>query len=174
MTQITPLIYRTQSLQMYRDAIHSHCVDRMNGWYPEGDISKTENPITLEIQTVTNNSIQNIALESGTETNKKPTLQQQFTPKIVTLYPHDYNSVKVFYFQSAIEALKTELPYVLKAQEEFAKNLKTTGISDQNIKSLIELTKNLSPTTVTSNANGTSIVTGPNVKEKNTEKESEK
>lgn len=32
-TQITPLVYRTQSLQLYRDAMHSHCIDHMNDWY---------------------------------------------------------------------------------------------------------------------------------------------
>ncbi|MDO8845577.1 hypothetical protein [Methylicorpusculum sp.] len=31
-TQIASLIYRTQGLQLYRDAIHNLCVDRMNGW----------------------------------------------------------------------------------------------------------------------------------------------
>ncbi len=31
-TQIASLIHRTQGLQLYRNAIHSLCVDRMNGW----------------------------------------------------------------------------------------------------------------------------------------------
>ena len=31
-TQIASLIYRTQGLQLYRDAMHNLCVDRMNGW----------------------------------------------------------------------------------------------------------------------------------------------
>lgn len=31
-TQIAPLLYRTQGLQLYRDAIYKLCIDRMNGW----------------------------------------------------------------------------------------------------------------------------------------------
>lgn len=31
-TQITPLVYRTQGLQLYRDAVHGLCIDKMNGW----------------------------------------------------------------------------------------------------------------------------------------------
>lgn len=31
-TQITPLVYRTQGLQLYRDAIHGLCIDKMNEW----------------------------------------------------------------------------------------------------------------------------------------------
>lgn len=31
-TQIAPLLYRTQGLQIYRDSLHSLCIDRMNKW----------------------------------------------------------------------------------------------------------------------------------------------
>lgn len=31
-TQITPLVYRTQGIQLYRDASYGLCIDRMNGW----------------------------------------------------------------------------------------------------------------------------------------------
>ncbi|MCK9395794.1 MAG: hypothetical protein M0Q44_09415, partial [Methylobacter sp.] len=31
-TQIASLIYRTQGLQLYRDAMHNLCVDRLNDW----------------------------------------------------------------------------------------------------------------------------------------------
>jgi hypothetical protein len=31
-TQIASLIYRTQGLQIYRDAMHNLCVDKMNSW----------------------------------------------------------------------------------------------------------------------------------------------
>jgi hypothetical protein len=31
-TQIAPLLYRTQGLQLYRDAIYKLCIDRMNNW----------------------------------------------------------------------------------------------------------------------------------------------
>jgi hypothetical protein len=36
-TQIAPLIYRTQGLQIYRDGLHSLCVDHMNGWISDAD-----------------------------------------------------------------------------------------------------------------------------------------
>ncbi len=31
-TQIAPLLYRTQGLQLYRDSTYKLCIDRMNGW----------------------------------------------------------------------------------------------------------------------------------------------
>jgi hypothetical protein len=31
-TQIAPLLYRTQGLQLYRDATYKLCIDKMNGW----------------------------------------------------------------------------------------------------------------------------------------------
>jgi hypothetical protein len=31
-TQIAPLLYRTQGLQLYRDAVYKLCIDKMNGW----------------------------------------------------------------------------------------------------------------------------------------------
>ena len=34
-TQIAPLIYRTQGLQLYRDSIYKLCIDRMNNWINE-------------------------------------------------------------------------------------------------------------------------------------------
>jgi hypothetical protein len=40
-TQIAPLLYRTQGLQLYRDAIYKLCIDRMNGWISDPDY-KTE------------------------------------------------------------------------------------------------------------------------------------
>jgi hypothetical protein len=39
-TQIASLIYRTQGLQLYRDAMHNLCVDRLNKWI--------ENPYSYE------------------------------------------------------------------------------------------------------------------------------
>lgn len=39
-TQIASLIFRTQGLQLYRDAMHNLCVDKMNKWFEkirEGD-----------------------------------------------------------------------------------------------------------------------------------------
>ncbi|MDD2761056.1 MAG: hypothetical protein PHH11_12280, partial [Methylomonas sp.] len=157
-------------------------VDRMNGWYHESDaqipLDKDEanelttptksTPDIIEIQfnQVTNNTVDPQEKTEGQ-------IRQSFTPVKIQLDPSDYNAVKVFYFQSTVEALKVELPYVLKAQEEFAKNLKTTGISDETVKALVDLTKNLSPTTITSTPTGTSIVTGANVKTESPDNNSE-
>lgn len=161
-TQITPLIYRTQSLQLYRDAIHSHCIDRMNGWYPNNDknLEPVGQPVKIKLDDVNQDIKKDLAQDgfSVNQRNKSPGTQE------IEVYVNDYNSMKMFYFAKAVEALKAEIPFVLKAQEEFAKNLKTTGISDQSIKALVDLTKNLSPTTITSTPSGTSIVSGSNVK----------
>ncbi|MGZ6223164.1 MAG: hypothetical protein ACXWMW_10525 [Syntrophales bacterium] len=35
-TQIAALIYRTQGLQLYRDAMHNLCVDKLNTWITKG------------------------------------------------------------------------------------------------------------------------------------------
>ncbi|MEQ1530464.1 MAG: hypothetical protein ABL925_14210 [Methylococcales bacterium] len=36
-TQIASLIFRTQGLQLYRDAMHNLCVDKMNKWFEFGE-----------------------------------------------------------------------------------------------------------------------------------------
>lgn len=40
-TQIGSLIYRTQGLQLYRDAIHNLCIDRMNSWFIDTEANNT-------------------------------------------------------------------------------------------------------------------------------------
>jgi len=46
-TEITPLVYRTQGLQLYRDAIYSLCIDKINGW---GGLATEDTvlPVTIE------------------------------------------------------------------------------------------------------------------------------
>jgi hypothetical protein len=36
-TQIAPLLYRTQGLQIYRDGLHNLCIDKMNKWLGNED-----------------------------------------------------------------------------------------------------------------------------------------
>jgi hypothetical protein len=36
-TQIAPLLYRTQGLQLYRDGLHNLCIDKMNKWLGNED-----------------------------------------------------------------------------------------------------------------------------------------
>src|SRR5262249_4717569 len=39
-TQIAPLLYRTQGLQLYRDGLHNLCIDKMNRWIGKDDEEK--------------------------------------------------------------------------------------------------------------------------------------
>ncbi|MEI6054399.1 MAG: hypothetical protein WCQ49_03510 [Candidatus Saccharibacteria bacterium] len=174
MTQITPLLYRTQSLQLYRDAIHYHCIDRMNGWYEQ---PKTDKDVTDKDGTDKDGTkVDNVPLkrkpvkiqiyEVSQKVTGKPgestfSIDQDPKPTDIEIDVNDYNAMKLYYFEKAVEALKVEIPYIAGAQTAFAQNLKTTGISDQSIKALVDLTKNLSPTTITSTPNGSSIVTSP-------------
>jgi hypothetical protein len=41
-TQIAPLIYRTQGLQLYRDSIYKLCIDKMNNWIEDGTSYNSE------------------------------------------------------------------------------------------------------------------------------------
>jgi hypothetical protein len=43
-TQIAPLLYRTQGLQLYRDSLYKLCIDRMNNWItqPEYDAERKD------------------------------------------------------------------------------------------------------------------------------------
>lgn len=127
-TQIAPLIYRTQSLQLYRDAIHNLCIARMNGWYPKNE--KQDELATKEIPTSFGKAIQNqndlINLKNKVDVN-------------------DYNVLNFYYFEKTVEALKYELPLVLKALEEFSKNQKNTGIPIGTVKELVSTTKTESP-----------------------------
>jgi hypothetical protein len=36
-TQIAPLLYRTQGLQLYRDSIYKLCIDKMNNWISDAE-----------------------------------------------------------------------------------------------------------------------------------------
>lgn len=48
-TQIAPLLYRSQGLQLYRDAMYKLCIDKMNGWLPaEGEIVVKDQVITYK------------------------------------------------------------------------------------------------------------------------------
>lgn len=42
-TQIAPLLYRSQGLQLYRDAMYKLCIDTMNSWLPTSEKEKTGN-----------------------------------------------------------------------------------------------------------------------------------
>ena len=46
-TQIAPLLYRTQGLQLYRDSLYRLCIDRMNGAVPwsGGNVMGLRDPI---------------------------------------------------------------------------------------------------------------------------------
>lgn len=146
-TQITPLVYRTQSLQLYRDAIHNHCIDRMNGWYPKNDNQLKPVPVKVIIERIS---------------QAKDNLSQYVTPVEVNVDVNDYNAMKLYFFEKTVEALKTEVPAALEAQKVFFQNQKTTGVPLDTVKELASAIKTASPTTVTSTASGTTIVSSPN------------
>ena len=146
-TQITPLVYRTQTLQLYRDAIHSHCIDRMNGWiFDTKEHGKLDITITPEAaKTVKDQDGKDVIIPVNT-VNIKP-------------YVNDYNQMKAFYFVQAMEALKVEVPLALKAQEEFFKNNKNSSLTAEQILQVANATKGNGGATVVSTPTGTNIIT---------------
>lgn len=150
-TQIAPLIYRTQSLQIYRDAIHSHCIDMMNGWYGKIDPNVSLNPKTLIEEITTEKTV-----KDGKEvsvTNTKIT-----TPVDV----NNYNQMKLYYFSKAMDALKNELPQVIDAQKVFFQNQKSTGVPINTVTQIADAIKGAGSTTITSTPTGTTIISSPN------------
>jgi hypothetical protein len=59
-TQIAPLVYRTQGLQIYRDGLHGLCIDKMNGWL---DGAGAEATYLAQKQYLMNAAIELIKLE---------------------------------------------------------------------------------------------------------------
>ena len=51
-TEVAPLLYRSQGIQFYRDAMYSLCIDRLNGWLAsKNDDCKKNNTNCSEIYT---------------------------------------------------------------------------------------------------------------------------
>lgn len=148
-TQITPLLYRTQTLQIYRDAVHSHCIDRMNNWVSDKTML---NDRKINI-TVTPEAARTVKDQDG-----KGVVIPVNTVKM-TVDVNDYNQMKVFYFMNALEALKVEVPLALKAQEEFFKNTKNNSLTADQILQIANATKSNGASTVVSTPTGTNIVT---------------
>lgn len=81
-TQIASLIYRTQGLQLYRDAMHNLCIDRMNSWFLTN--GKGETTITIT-------------------TDPEKLLTENIT------VPNSYEGLRAYYFTKSFELIKAEL-----------------------------------------------------------------
>lgn len=64
-TQIAPLIYRTQGLQLYRDANYFLCVDKMNNWVSQTDYVRYKNEHFNEALELIKTEIPNMATASS-------------------------------------------------------------------------------------------------------------
>lgn len=158
-TQITPLVYRTQGLQFYRDAMHALCVDKMN-W--ESNKSEQNNPkphvlLPLPVTTTTTTT--------QTKTDKKTgepvtTVKNESVTKYdtSTLNANNYEDMRAFYAIQAVEAIKAELPVMLEAQKIFFQNVKA-GDAKLDIDSLKKIVGAVNPNAVAKDA--TAIPTAP-------------
>lgn len=125
-TQITPLVYRTQGLQLYRNAMHDLCIDNMNGM----NKNTGAKPISLIIPTET---LETTTTDKKTGNSIKKVEKQH--DKVV-INPDNYNEMKLLYFIKAIDAVKEEIPAMEKAQQVFFKNVKA-GMSIGSVTELI-------------------------------------
>jgi hypothetical protein len=62
-TQIAPLLYRTQGLQVYRDGLHSLCIDRMNKWLGNDDDKENSQNYLTQKQALLDKAIDLIKAE---------------------------------------------------------------------------------------------------------------
>jgi hypothetical protein len=62
-TQIAPLLYRTQGLQLYRDSLHNLCIDRMNKWLGNDDESASSQNYLARKQALLDKAIDLIKTE---------------------------------------------------------------------------------------------------------------
>lgn len=139
-TQITPLIYRTQGLQFYRDAMYSLCLDRMNS----GSTQKMIDPITSKIKIpltttkiTTTSTFDKVTGKSITETTQNTTIESYQEFDINT---NNYMAMKAFITVQALEMIKKELPIMLQAQQNFFQNAKI-GMSIEDLNKLANSVK---------------------------------
>jgi hypothetical protein len=140
-TQIAPLLYRTQGLQLYRDSIHGLCIDRLNGWYDAPN--PTNNPVSVETTYTTKD-------KNGT------------TSVNSTINVNDYNQMKYFYFMKAMETIQVEVPLMLEAQKIYFQNVKA-GVPISTVTDIANAVKGAGATTVTtSTPSATTTTTAQN------------
>lgn len=116
-TQIAPLLYRTQGLQMYRDGLHSLCIDKMNRWLDGDDQNDAD----------------------GKKDSHKDAAHKGDAHK-------EYLAQKRYLLDKALELIKLELPLMEKAQEIFYQNAKA-GFAIGDLQKIAELLKSSATTT---------------------------
>lgn len=153
-TQIAPLLYRTQGLQLYRDSIHGLCIDKMNGWYDNQNQNNIKISTTYSLKTDTKD-------KNGTTTEIK-----QLGNDKSTLNVNDYNQMKYFYFMKAMETIQTEVPVMLEAQKIYFQNVKA-GVPVSTVTEIANAIKGAGSTTVTtSTPTATTTTVAPNPTDK--------
>jgi len=141
-TQIAPLLYRTQGLQLYRDSIHGLCIDRLNGWYDVLDKNNVlvqknvpvETTYTLQTDTKDKNGTTSVNSILGTDKS--------------TINVNDYNEMKYLYFMKAMETIQVEVPLMLEAQKIYFQNVKA-GVPISTVTDILKAVKTGTTTTTT-------------------------
>ncbi len=131
-TQITPLVYRTQGLQLYRDAIHGLCVDKMNGWVA----SETD-----EIQFKKDGVPQFKSDGSPIMIKKIPQLTKDGA---LLADPSSYESQRKYFFDEAAKLISLEFPVMKATQAAFFEHSKA-GEAKVNIDDATKLLNAVKP-----------------------------
>ena len=132
-TQIAPLLYRTQGLQLYRNAMNSLCIDRLNN---QGvDLPGRVIQVPIETAVIIEEKV-----DSKTKNVTKVTRSDFDPDKRMILNTGSYADLRYLYFVKAVEAIKAELPLMKESQIEFYKNVKS-GIDVDTLKKLSSIVK---------------------------------
>jgi hypothetical protein len=133
-TQVAPLLYRTQGLQLYRNAISSLCVDEMNSTKTN---TNTNNNIILPVETSVEVSERIDPVTKNVIRNTKISYDQSSR---IQLNTGSYADLRLFYFLKALEAIRAEIPLMSDAQKTYFQNVKS-GIGIDQLKQLKQLTE---------------------------------
>lgn len=138
-TQITPLVYRSQGLQFFRDAMYNLCLDRMNLKQEKNTISKIRFPLTTTKITTTS-TVDKVTGKMITETIENTTIDSY---QEIEIDVNNYNAMKAFYIVQALEMIKKELPIMSQVQQNFFQSSKT-GFSIDDLNKIANIVKDQS------------------------------
>lgn len=127
-TQIAPLLYRTQGLQLYRNAISSLCIDLLNDGQDDG------HNVSVPIETSVKHEV-----SYDSATNLKTNIEATYDPeKRMVLNTGNYADLRFLYFMKAVEAIKAEIPLMLEVQKTFFEHVKS-GIDIETFRKVAEI-----------------------------------
>lgn len=183
-TEVAPLLYRTQGLQLYRNAINGLCIDRLNGWFARNeendlkDLYKNTNELKFnDVSKITTKLLNNDTIRIGnTAKNTKAATdsktentgaQNQQTTSESTFSTTDpvnivsYAAMRKYYFDRAVQLISAELPIMQSAQQALF-NRPKTGNSSINIGDVTKILDSVktTPTTTVAPPGSTTIVSG--------------